>query len=142
MKKPIRVSNGVNALKLTSAYRLQCMADADGGLVDSHCAYKTYCDSEGRTICVFAVQDEIFAFTDAEAATGPFWAIHHDGNWRRAEVVELCQRPCGLAAAVALHVAHYDFCRRRNTRRMTPAMAANVIGTLWSLEDLYKRAMA
>jgi hypothetical protein len=72
MKKPIRVSNGVNALKLTSAYRLQCMADADGGLVDSHCAYKTYRDSESRTICVFAVQDEIFAFTEAEANSGPF----------------------------------------------------------------------
>jgi hypothetical protein len=46
-----------------------------------------------------------------------------------------------LAAAVALHVAHYNFCRRHSTLRMTPAMAANVTGTLWSLEDLYDRAM-
>jgi IS1 family transposase len=39
-----------------------------------------------------------------------------------------------LAAAVAMHVAHYNFCRRHSTLRMTPAMAANVTGTLWNLE--------
>jgi hypothetical protein len=33
-----------------------------------------------------------------------------------------------LAAAVAMHIAHYNFCRRHNTLRMTPAMAANVTG--------------
>jgi hypothetical protein len=46
-----------------------------------------------------------------------------------------------LAAAVAMHVAYYNFCRRHNTLRMTPAMAANVTGTLWSVEDLYDRVM-
>ncbi len=45
------------------------------------------------------------------------------------------------AAPVALHVAHYNFCRRHTTLRMTQAMAANVTGTLWSLEDLYDRVM-
>jgi hypothetical protein len=43
--------------------------------------------------------------------------------------------------AVDMHVAHYNFCRRHSTLRMTPAMAANVTGTLWSLEDLYERVM-
>ena len=46
-----------------------------------------------------------------------------------------------LAAAVAMQGAHYNFCRRHSTLRMTPAMAANVTGTLWSLEDLYDRVM-
>lgn len=44
-----------------------------------------------------------------------------------------------LIAAVQLHVAHYNFCRRHSSLRMTPAMAAGVTGTLWSLEDLLRR---
>ncbi len=36
---------------------------------------------------------------------------------------------------------HYNFYRRHGTLRMTPAMAAKVTGTLWSLEDLYDRAV-
>ena len=45
-------------------------------------------------------------------------------------------------AAVAMHVVHYNFCRRHSTLSMTPAMAANVTRTLWSLEDLYDRTIA
>ena len=41
-----------------------------------------------------------------------------------------------LAAAVALHVAHYNFCRRHGSLRVTPAMAAGVTNKLWSLGDL------
>jgi IS1 family transposase len=43
-----------------------------------------------------------------------------------------------LAAAIALHTAHYNFCRRHGTLRVTPAMAANVTDRLWNLEDLLK----
>ncbi len=45
-----------------------------------------------------------------------------------------------LAAAVALHVAHYNFCRRHSSLRITPAMAAGVTNTLWSLSDLIERS--
>jgi hypothetical protein len=41
-----------------------------------------------------------------------------------------------LVAAVCLHVAHYNFCRRHGTLRMTPAMAAGVTNELWGLERL------
>lgn len=41
-----------------------------------------------------------------------------------------------LAAAVALHVAHYNFCRVHGTLKMTPAMAAGVVRELWTLDDL------
>jgi hypothetical protein len=41
-----------------------------------------------------------------------------------------------LAAAVALHVAHYNFCRRHETLRMTPAMKAGIVGHPWTLEEL------
>jgi IS1 family transposase len=41
-----------------------------------------------------------------------------------------------LVAAVCLHVAHYNYCRKHRTLKMSPAMAAGVTGELWSLERL------
>jgi hypothetical protein len=47
-----------------------------------------------------------------------------------------------LAAAVALHVAHYNFCRVHGSPdKITPAMAAGVINELWAIEDLYDAVM-
>lgn len=52
-----------------------------------------------------------------------------------------------LAAAVALHVAHYNFCwqLRENGKsgrlRPTPAMAAGVVDTLWDMDHLYDAVM-
>jgi len=40
-----------------------------------------------------------------------------------------------------LHVAHYNFCRIHGSLKMTPAMAAGVIGELWTIEDLYDAVM-
>ena len=37
---------------------------------------------------------------------------------------------------VALHCMHYNFARRHQTLRVTPAMAAGVTGKLWSIEDI------
>ena len=39
-------------------------------------------------------------------------------------------------AAVALHFAYYNFVKRHNTLRCTPAMAAGVEATFWSVGDL------
>jgi len=41
-----------------------------------------------------------------------------------------------LAAAVALHVAHYNVCRIHSTLRMTPAMAAGITDHVWELDEL------
>ena len=38
--------------------------------------------------------------------------------------------------ALALHFMHYNFVRRHQTLRVTPAMAAGVTRKLWSLEDV------
>jgi IS1 family transposase len=52
-----------------------------------------------------------------------------------------------LTAAVALHIAHYNFCWRlrepgsSGMLRPTPAMSAGLVDTLWSLEDLYDAVM-
>ncbi|HUE51539.1 MAG TPA: IS1 family transposase [Terriglobales bacterium] len=39
-------------------------------------------------------------------------------------------------AAVALHFAYYNFVRRHNTLRCTPAMAAGIERDFWSVDDL------
>ncbi len=41
-----------------------------------------------------------------------------------------------LEAAVAVHYMHYNFVRRHQTLRVTPAMAAGVDRRLWSIEDM------
>jgi hypothetical protein len=42
-------------------------------------------------------------------------------------------------AAVALHFAHYNLVRLHKTLRVTPAMAANMMDRVWSLEELVER---
>jgi len=40
------------------------------------------------------------------------------------------------ALSVALHYMHYNFARIHSTLRVSPAMAAGVTGTLWSIADI------
>jgi IS1 family transposase len=42
-----------------------------------------------------------------------------------------------LAAAVSIHVAVYNFCRVHGSLKVTPAMAAGVVGELWDMDELY-----
>lgn len=44
--------------------------------------------------------------------------------------------------AIALHFMYYNFCRIHKSLRVSPAMAAGVANTLWTLEDLVKMADA
>lgn len=44
--------------------------------------------------------------------------------------------------AIALMVAHYNFCRKHSTHGQTPAMAAGLAGRPWTLEELLARAGA
>jgi IS1 family transposase len=44
-------------------------------------------------------------------------------------------------AATALHFAHYNFVRRHQTLRCSPAMAAGVERTLWSVGDLLEATL-
>ena len=41
-----------------------------------------------------------------------------------------------LKAAVALHFAHYNFCRRHSAHDLTPAVAASVAGEQWPIDRL------
>ena len=42
-------------------------------------------------------------------------------------------------AAVALNFAYYNFCKSHKALKMTPAMAAGIESTFWTVEDLVKR---
>jgi hypothetical protein len=42
-------------------------------------------------------------------------------------------------AAVALNFAYYNFCKTHKALRMTPAQAAGVESSAWSVEELVKR---
>ena len=52
-----------------------------------------------------------------------------------------------LKAAVAMHIANYNFCWRPRQNgnsgklRPTPAMMAGVVDTLWKFDDLYNTVM-
>ncbi len=41
-----------------------------------------------------------------------------------------------LAHTVALHFIHYNFVRIHKTLKVTPAMAAGISNTLWSMNDV------
>jgi IS1 family transposase len=45
-----------------------------------------------------------------------------------------------LAAATALYVAHYNFCRWHGSLKKTPAMAAGITGHPWTVEELLAEA--
>lgn len=40
------------------------------------------------------------------------------------------------AAAISLHFMHYNFARRHQTLRVSPAMAARVADHLWTIEEI------
>lgn len=42
-------------------------------------------------------------------------------------------------AAIALNFAYYNFCKTHGALKMTPAMAAGIESTFWTVEDLVKR---
>jgi hypothetical protein len=45
-----------------------------------------------------------------------------------------------LKAALALHFAHYNFCRVHSSIRCTPAMAAQILSSIWTIKDLLRAA--
>ena len=46
------------------------------------------------------------------------------------------------AAAVALYVAHYNFCRVHEALRITPAMALGITDHIWTIGELIEAALA
>ena len=59
-----------------------------------------------------------------------------------------CKKLRNLSAAVSLFIAWYNFCWRSREngksgrKRLTLAMRASVVGTLWKIDDLYGAVIA
>ena len=47
-----------------------------------------------------------------------------------------------LQAAYSLWFAYYNFCRRHQTLRVTPAMETGIADHVWTLEELIERTVA
>ncbi len=45
-----------------------------------------------------------------------------------------------LKAAFALHCVWYNFCRVHRTLRCTPAQEAEIVASIWEMEDVLKAA--
>jgi IS1 family transposase len=52
------------------------------------------------------------------------------------------RKPENHAAAVALHIAHYNLCRWHETIRCTPAMALGITDHIWTIQELIEAALA
>jgi IS1 family transposase len=50
------------------------------------------------------------------------------------------KKKVNLKAALALHFAFYNFCRVHSSIRCTPAMAAHLVPSIWTLKDLLRAA--
>ena len=50
------------------------------------------------------------------------------------------KKRANLDAACALYVAHYNFCRWHGSLKKTPAMAAQITGQPWTLDELLTEA--
>jgi IS1 family transposase len=46
------------------------------------------------------------------------------------------------AAAIALHFMHYNFCRKHQTLKTTPAVAAGVTDHVWTIEEMIETVLA
>jgi len=46
------------------------------------------------------------------------------------------KKPDNLEHAVALHFMYYDFCRKHQTLKQTPAQAAGLADHQWSIDEL------
>jgi hypothetical protein len=52
------------------------------------------------------------------------------------------KKPENHIHALALYFAFYKFCRIHRTLKVTPVMAAGIVDTLWSLEDIAEKIEA
>jgi IS1 family transposase len=52
---------------------------------------------------------------------------------------DFSKKPENFKAAIALNLTYYDFCKRHISIRMTPAQAANIESSQWTVADLVER---
>src|SRR5437868_12386615 len=69
-------------------------------------------------------------------ATGPLTAKMARRSASQGRSLSLCNVKTHFCHALALYFVYYNFVRRHQTLRVSPAMAAGVSRRLWSMEDI------
>lgn len=90
MKKAMRVSKAVDALRLPDSFIIKCMADAEAkpqyeGQID----VQTYAHPNGYKLCIAVFENEILAFTEAEIASGAWLKMGRNETMGMANVTKL-----------------------------------------------------
>jgi hypothetical protein len=90
MKKQMRVSKSVDALRLPTSFIIECMANAEAkpqyeGQID----VQTYAHQSGQKLCIAAFENEILAFTESEIASGDWLQMGRNETMGIADVRKL-----------------------------------------------------
>ena len=140
-----RVQLTTDGLKLY----LEAVEGAFGGDIDYAMLVKQYGNVPGNTAearyspgeCTGAKKETIVGNPDADRISTSF--VERQNLTMRMRMRRFTRltnafskKLANLEAAVALHYMHYNFVRRHQTLRVTPAMAAGVDRHLWSIEEI------
>jgi len=71
---------------------------------------------------------------------GAYLLLTIGAAWRPRLTLAFSKKRENFEAAVALHFAYYNFVKRHSTIRCTPAMAAGVTNSFWSVGNLVEAA--
>ena len=128
---------------------LEAVEGAFGGEIDYAMLVKLYGNEGGRSPearyspgeCTGAVKTPIVGNPDEDHISTSYVERQNlTMRMRKRRFTRLTnafsKKLANLEAAVALHYMHYNFVRRHQTLRITPAMAAGVNRRLWSIEDI------
>lgn len=129
---------------------LKAVTDAFSGDVDYAMLIKQYGDLTGQkgherkyspAVCTGAKKEAIFGKPDM-AQVGTSHVERQNltmrmGMRRFTRLTNAFSKKAeNHAYAVALHFMHYNYCRIHQTLRVTPAMAANLVASPWTVDDI------
>jgi len=81
------------------------------------------------------IESQVFSHRAAPSYTANLSSAHHRMQLRRFTRLTnaFSKKLENMKAALALHFAHYNFCRIHQTLRVTPAMASGLTDHVWDL---------
>ena len=149
-----RVSNRVQISSDALRAYIDAVDNAFGSNVDFAQVIKSYVQSEGQVIserkysaAEFVIEEKkvIMGFPNLRlASTSHVERLNGTTRLHMRRLTRLTyafsKRRENFEAAVALHFAYYNFVKRHNTLRATPAMAAGIERNFWTVGNLLEAA--
>jgi IS1 family transposase len=121
-------------------------ADVDYGQIIKHFAAEPAKDTARRYSPGYVVGVEVRTVTGRPSRVATSYIERQNLNLRIAQrrftrlTNGFSKKLCNHNAAVALYVAHFNFCRVHETLRTTPAMAMGLTDHIWSIAELVEAA--